>query len=403
MIRIHPFIKIAGLATLLLILGVSIHPVKAAPTSQVPTAQKALINPDDSACLACHQNPNFNITIGIQQKETLSLFVDPSKFQHSVHGEIGISCIGCHEGFKPEAGHGMVYGSHRELTLRMNTICANCHQKQSDQEKDSVHAAARAAGKLEAAICTDCHTAHEVQRLKDPKTGQLFPTTRIWIPLTCQKCHSTIYEKYRNSVHGIALTDGNNPDVPTCIDCHGVHIIEDPTTAKFRLDSPMLCAKCHTNPAIMDKYGISTQVLNTYVADFHGTTVTIFEKLSPDSVTNKPVCYDCHGVHDITNVNDPQKGLTIKQNLLKKCQRCHPNANTNFPDAWLSHYIPSPQKYPIVYYINLFYTFFIPGILLPMAVLVLMDFGRAMVNKFTKPHSKKKIFYHTSDGEDHHE
>ncbi len=49
----------------------------------------------------------------------------------------------------------------------------------------------------------------------------------------------------------------------------------------------------------MDKYGISTQVLNTYVADFHGTTVTLFEKQSPDAQTNKPVCYDCHGVHDI--------------------------------------------------------------------------------------------------------
>ena len=36
-------------------------------------------------------------------------------------------------------------------------------------------------------------------------------------------------------------------------------------------------------PAIMDKYGISTQVLNTYVADFHGTTVTLFEKQSPDA------------------------------------------------------------------------------------------------------------------------
>ena len=79
--------------------------------------------------------------------------------------------------------------------------------------------------------------------------------------------------------------------MPTCIDCHGVHNIGDPTTAEFRLKSPEMCAKCHTDPAIMDKYGISTQVLNTYVADFHGTTVTLFEKQSPDAETNKPVCY----------------------------------------------------------------------------------------------------------------
>ena len=34
--------------------------------------------------------------------------------------------------------------------------------------------------------------------------------------------------QYRESVHGDALVHGN-PDVPTCIDCHGVHDIPDPT------------------------------------------------------------------------------------------------------------------------------------------------------------------------------
>jgi hypothetical protein len=186
-------------------------------------------------------------------------------------------------------------------------------------------------------------------------------------------------------VHGSALTNDNNPDVPTCIDCHGVHIIENPTTSAFRLFSPQICAKCHTDPKRMDKYGISTQVLNTYVADFHGTTVTLFEQVTPDAATNKPVCYDCHGIHDITRVDDPQKGLQIKANLLIKCQKCHPDANTNFPTAWLSHYIPSPDKYPIVYYINLFYKFLIPGVLIPMGVLALMDFSRMMINRFRKP------------------
>ena len=49
----------------------------------------------------------------------------------------------------------------------------------------------------------------------------------------------------------------------------------------------------------MQKYGISTEVFNTYVADFHGTTVTLFERQHPDQPTNKAVCTDCHGVHDI--------------------------------------------------------------------------------------------------------
>jgi hypothetical protein len=135
----------------------------------------------------------------------------------------------------------------------------------------------------------------------------------------------------------------------------------------------------------MNKYGLSINVLNTYVADFHGTTVVLFDKTYPDQPTNKPVCTDCHGIHDIVKVDDPSKGLAIRKNLLVRCQNCHPDADVNFPDAWLSHYIPSPDKSPIVYYVNLFYKYFIPGVLIPMAGLVVLDFSRRLINRFRKP------------------
>lgn len=380
----------AGLTVLLVAFGISFSAAgAAAPASTDGTLKTSPVAAgDNTACLACHQNPQFNTMLGNQKTELFDLYVNPDEYQHSVHGESGIACVDCHPGFKPEMGHGFSFGSRREATLRLNEACGQCHKNQADQEKDSVHAAARSVGKFEAAICTDCHTAHAVKRLKNPTTGLMLPETRSWIPTTCQKCHSAIYEKYRNSVHGAALTDENNQDVPACIDCHGVHIIEDPRTSKFRLFSPQMCAKCHTDPKRMDKYGISTQVLNTYVADFHGTTVTIFEQVSPDSGTNKPVCYDCHGIHDIARTDDPQKGLQIKANLLVKCQKCHPDANTNFPTAWLSHYIPSAEKYPMVFYINLFYKFLIPAVLGSMGILVVLDFGRAMINRFSKPSKK---------------
>jgi hypothetical protein len=131
----------------------------------------------------------------------------------------------------------------------------------------------------------------------------------------------------------------------------------------------------------MGKYGLPTQVLNTYVADFHGTTVTLFNKNSPDQATNKPVCFDCHGVHDIKRVSDPVYGLTMKQNLLGVCQRCHTDASANFPNAWMSHYIPSPTHFPIVYYVNLFYKFFIPTVLGGMGIFVVSDIIRRLINR----------------------
>ena len=81
-------------------------------------------------------------------------------------------------------------------------------------------------------------------------------------------------------------------------------------------------------------------------------------------------------------VNDPQNGLEIKQNLLAACKRCHPDANTNFPDAWMSHYIPSPKHYPLVYYVNLFYQYFIPLVLGGMALYIFTDiFHRVTVRR----------------------
>ena len=130
------------------------------------------------------------------------------------------------------------------------------------------------------------------------------------------------------------------------------------------------------------KYGISTRVLDTYIADFHGTTVSLFQKQHPDQQTNKPVCFDCHGVHDIRAVDDPEKGLHVKQNMLAACKNCHPDATLNFPDSWLSHYAPSREKTPAVYYVDLFYKIFIPTVLGGMGTLVVLDAGRRVYDRF---------------------
>ena len=263
--------------------------------------------------------------------------------------------------------------------MEMYTTCQDCHAKQYNQTLDSVHQKALAAGNTNAAICTDCHNPHTQAQITDQATGKILPEARVWIPTVCARCHSAIFDQYKNSVHGSALIGSGNQDVPTCIDCHGVHSIENPTTTAFRLNSPQLCAKCHTDASITNKYGISTQVLNTYVADFHGTTVTLFEKTSPDQATNKPVCFDCHGVHNIKPVDDPVYGLAMKQNLLKTCQRCHPNATAKFPDAWMSHYIPSPTHDALVYYVNVFYKIFIPTVIGGMGVYVISDIIRRLL------------------------
>ena len=350
------------------------------PQSQV-TADLTGTGPivSNDVCLECHGKPGLTMTL--QNGDVLDLYVNPSTYAASIHGQDGYACVQCHTNLGNYPHPVFTATDLRDVTLQLTNVCDRCHSGEYNLTMDSVHAAAQAAGKREAAVCTDCHGSHDVRQWTNLETHELLSVARISIPATCAKCHNAIYQKYQTSVHGAALSEEANTDVPTCIDCHGVHNIGNPTTAAFRLKSPELCATCHTNPAIMDKYGISTNVLNTYVSDFHGTTVTLFEKQSPDSPTNKPVCYDCHGIHDISRVDNPQTGIEMQQNLLVRCKVCHPDATSNFPSAWMSHYIPSPEHYSLVYYVNLFYKIFIPLVLGGMVALVGMDVGHSVYVK----------------------
>ncbi len=302
-------------------------------------------------CLACHSQPGLTMTFA--NGDTVSVTVDADSLHDSVHGVDNswaeLACVNCHETAAAFPHEPVVATSAREYSLERYPMCESCHNHNYEKALDSVHGAALAEGELEAAVCTDCHGSHDTPPPDEP---------RQQISLTCEQCHSEIFKEYASSIHGAALLEESNEDVPTCIDCHGVHGINDPMTTLFRSRSPQLCANCHANVQLMDEYEISTDVFDTYVADFHGATVTLFENQDPTVETNKAVCYDCHGVHNILPPDDPHAG--IKDNLLETCQQCHPDATDNFSDAWTSHFRPSLEHNPLVYYVNLFYQIVIP-------------------------------------------
>ncbi len=328
-------------------------------------AQEPGLEEADARCLSCHSNPD--LTVEFPDGTTKYAHINGSAYLTSVHGRQGMTCRGCHPNHQAYPHPAVELDSSREFTLVMNETCLECHPYQAHEVEDSNHARALAEGNIEAAVCVDCHGAHDTLELSH---------SRIEIATTCRKCHAGIYDQYNQSIHGKALREQDNTDVPTCVDCHGVHNMEDPTTTQFRLNSPNLCGSCHADEALMSKYNISTDVFDTYVADFHGSTVTLFEKQSPDAPTNKAVCYDCHGVHDIRAMNDPESIHASKENLLETCRKCHPDATTNFPDSWTSHYQPTFDQQPLVATVNLFYLIIIPATLGFMAFFVVIDASR---------------------------
>lgn len=338
------------------------------PVSAASLAETDPQKPDNTACLACHGQPGQ--TFKLPSGEVLGTTMDPKLFDASVHNKF--SCQTCHVNISGYPHPKNSAQTIKEFRGQFKDTCATCHKDQSGDLMDSAHTLLGKQGNPNTPICIDCHNAHTQATIKKDANGNPTFEENATIAKICATCHNAIYNQYINSVHGAGV-QSKNPDVPACNSCHGIHTITDARSAEFRLKSPELCSKCHTDEKIMGKYKISTQVLTTYVADFHGTTVTLFQKTSPDQQTNKPVCFDCHGVHNISAVDDPKKGLALKQNILVACQKCHPDATVNFPDSWLSHYIPSPDKAPLVYYVNLFYLIFIPLVLGGMAVVVLTD------------------------------
>jgi predicted CXXCH cytochrome family protein len=362
-----PVWMLATVVVLLLGLLVIVSP--AAASNPLPGEQPQA--PGTEACLACHQQPAVPHTL--PNGQLLDVTIDGEVYAASAHGQVNLACTTCHTQITGYP-HPQKDGVHdlRDYSIFYRDTCAQCHATQFEEQSDSVHALALQEGNRNAPVCSDCHDPH-TQPALDMEDGQLGVGHGAMIAQTCAQCHNAIFEEYSESVHGAGVIGQRNPDTPTCTDCHGVHTIGDATAAQFRLQSPQMCAECHTDAEVMGRYGLSTAVLDTYVSDFHGTTVTLFERTHPDQPTNKAVCFDCHGVHDIAAVDDPDKGLQIRENMLISCQRCHPDASENFPDTWMSHYIPDRQNTPLVYYVQLFYRIFIPTVLGGMGLFVLTD------------------------------
>ncbi len=370
--RTRALLGVVGFVLLTAVLA-SLAGLSAGSVSAMSASLAATIpNLTDEECLACHSQPNMLLALG---EEQILLTMDSGAFAESVHGKEQIACTDCHTDINEFPHPEYAKSGLREFSFALYEVtqaaCQGCHAEQAANAMSGVHQQTLEAGNHNAAMCADCHNPH----YSESTAG------REEVPDVCARCHSEIAATYKESVHGAALIEEGNPDVPNCISCHGNHNIDDPRTVTFRNNIPLLCARCHTDAGIMDKYGVSTNVLDTYVADYHGATVTLFEQASPELPTNKPVCIDCHGTHNISKTDNPETGIALKENLLGKCQRCHPDATANFPDAWMSHYDASPEKFPLVYYVNLFYKFFIPAVIGGMLVFVITDIIRRTINR----------------------
>ncbi len=340
----------------------------------------------DAQCMRCHRHTTLvtKDERGIQR----SAHVDPKVLQESVHA--GLSCTDCHSDITkiPHAHdlkpvdcsqchdteyHEWAAGIHGNSRLNGNLdapscvdchgrhdirapddslsqvapqnqpkLCDTCHGDQTLATKYNIpvvnpgalymrgaHGRALAKGNDMAPTCSTCHESHHLRPVSDPESPIYWQN----IPNTCGICHGDIAEKYLDSVHGKALMQGIH-DAPNCTDCHGAHAVEGPESPTSPVSpervSQSICATCHSNEKLNEKYGIPTDRVLTYESSYHGLAVKRGSKVAAN-------CTSCHGVHDILPASDPRSRIN-PNNLEKTCGTCHPGAGKKFASVKIHDY-----------------------------------------------------------------
>jgi len=162
---------------------------------------KATAKQVDAKCIDCHAAAHPN-------------------FQHSAHGEAGVSCVGCHSVHSAEAEQSL-------LKAPQVKLCTSCHTDVKPAFAQAFH------HKVNEGLmtCTDCHDPHGTFEKNNLKAAA--DQNQV-----CMKCHSEtagpfVYE------HPPIKTEG-------CVSCHSPHGSQNPRML-VRNNVNTMCMQCHTN------------------------------------------------------------------------------------------------------------------------------------------------------------
>ncbi|MBK7105666.1 MAG: cytochrome b/b6 domain-containing protein [Ignavibacteriae bacterium] len=244
------------------------------------------------ACAECHQDI---------EKQTLAL-------EKSVHKNI--SCADCHT-----FAVANLQDHEADLDMAKSASCETCHKNIAEEHSQSIHGIKLAEGISEAANCSSCHGAHDIQKVDDEKS-KVHPKN---LAITCGKCHDDpkFEEKFKMSVvrpgrmyslsvHGKHVKAGEK-DAANCSTCHGVHDIKNRVQEGSKISTlnlPNTCENCHEKE------------VKEYKNSVHWFRVQ-------RGIKDAPVCNDCHNEHNIEEISS--EGREANRLLMQQetCIGCH--------------------------------------------------------------------------------
>ena len=167
-----------------------------------------------------------------------------TNYTESIHGKgllgglvVTATCTSCH------SAHKQLAALDPESSVNRNHIavtCSQCHKGVYEKYIRSIHAVGNGKNSSQLPACNDCHSAHTIKRTD--VSGFKFD-----IMDKCGKCHKDIAETYFETVHGKAAKLGYTKSAK-CNDCHGAHeifSITDPRSTLSHENIIVTCQKCH--------------------------------------------------------------------------------------------------------------------------------------------------------------
>jgi len=255
------------------------------------------------------------------------------------------TCVRCH------GAHRVLGADDRDSPihpLNEARLCAECHADERivatyftdpadsvartavERYRETVHGlAVERAGLVVSATCSDCHRAHRVLPADVPGSS----VSRDEVAGTCGTCHAGVLEVYMSGAHGKALAahraNASGHRAPVCIDCHSAHGVAAVDEA-WRVDIVDECAACHEREA------------QTYFGTYHGKVTRLGGPLVAK-------CSVCHGAHGNLPAADPASSVH-PANLVETCAQCHEHASAGFVRYW-PHGDPADRhRFPVLFW-----------------------------------------------------
>ena len=342
--------------------------------------QSYLFAQSNDDCLMCHEDE----TLTMEKKgREISLFVNSKVLSNSPHKDL--SCVSCHVGFNPDElphkenitsvdcklchndaptkhqFHPQMlrsktitpdvsckncHGSHDVVSPKvhsskwsqanLSTSCGNCHRDEKEMYVKSWHYKGLTEGVKGAPNCTTCHQNASIVNTIGADTIRV----KIAQEKLCLSCHlddpqvrirtspsAGFLTAYEHSVHGSALMKGNSK-VANCVNCHTSHNVQPGSNSSStvnKMNIPATCGQCHK------------EIASEYKESIHGVSLM-------KGIIDAPACIDCHGEHNILDVNNPESPVASQNVSEQVCAPCHSSVQLTKKFGILSDRIETYRK-----------------------------------------------------------